>query len=154
MAVSVGDAAPDFVLETTDNETLRLSSLRGRKVVLFFYPADASIGCTMQVCALRDVYEELAGHGAEVVGINGQSVESHKRFADNHALPFPIVSDADDTVRRLYGAFSWRLPGRVTYLIDENGIVRDVFSAMLRPRQHVKRARTWLAGEMDASAVT
>lgn len=147
MAVSVGDTAPDFALETTGNETLRLSSLRGSKVVLFFYPADASIGCTMQVCALRDVYEELAGHGAEVVGINGQSVASHQHFADKHALPFPIVSDADDTVRHLYGAFSWRLPGRVTYLIDEDGIVRDVFSAMLRPRQHVKRARRWLAGE-------
>ena len=147
MAVSVGDEAPDFVLETTDNETLRLSALRGRKVVLFFYPADASPGCTIQVCALRDVYEELAGHGAEVVGINGQSVESHQRFADNHAVPFPIASDADNAVRRLYGAFSWRLPGRVTYLIDEDGIVRDVYSALLRPRQHVERARRWLAGE-------
>ena len=146
MAVSVGDTAPDFDLETTGNETLRLSSLRGRKVVLFFYPADASIGCTMQVCALRDAYEELAGHGAEVVGVNGQSVASHQRFADKHALPFPIVSDADDSVRSLYGAFSWRLPGRVTYLIDEDGVVRDVFSAMLRPRQHVRRARRWLAG--------
>ena len=147
MAVLVGDTAPDFVLETTRNDTLRLSSLRGRKVVLFFYPADGSIGCTMQVCALRDVYEELARHGAEVIGINGQSVASHRCFADNHALPFPIVSDAGDAVRHLYGAFSWRLPGRVTYLIDEDGIVRDVFSAMLRPRQHVERARRWLADE-------
>ena len=146
MAVSVGDVAPDFVLETTQNETLALSSLRGRKVVLFFYPADGSIGCTMQVCALRDVYEDLAGLGAEVVGINGESVASHQRFAGNHRLPFPIVSDTDDTVRRQYGAFSWRLPGRVTYLIDESGVVRDVYSAMLRPRQHVERARRWLAG--------
>ena len=146
MAVSVGDEAPDFDLETTNNETLALSSLRGRKVVLFFYPADASIGCTMQVCALRDVYEELAGLGAEVVGINGESVASHQRFAGNHGLPFPIVSDTDDTVRRRYGAFSWQLPGRVTYLIDESGVVRDVYSAMLRPRQHVERARRWLAG--------
>ncbi len=147
MAVSVGDVAPDFLLETTRNETLRLSSLRGRKVVLFFYPADSSPGCTIQVCGLRDVYEELAGHGAEVVGINGQSVESHQRFAENNALPFPIVSDADDDVRRIYGAFTWRLPSRVTYLIDEDGVVRDVYSAMLRPRQHVERARRWLAGE-------
>lgn len=146
MAVSVGDVAPDFDLETTQNETLALSSLRGRKVVLFFYPADASPGCTMQVCALRDIYEELAGHGAEVVGINGQSVESHQRFAETNAVPFPILSDTDNNVRRLYGAFSWRLPSRVTYLIDEDGVVRDVYSAMLRPRQHVERARRWLAG--------
>lgn len=146
MKVAVGDVAPDFVLETSHNDKLRLSSLRGRKVVLFFYPADASPGCTVQVCALRDVYEELAGHGAEVIGINGQTVESHQRFAESNALPFPIASDTDNAVRSLYGAFSWRLPGRVTYLIDEEGVIRDVYSAMLRPRQHVERARRWLAG--------
>ena len=147
MAVSVGDAAPDFVLETTRDETLSLSSLRGRKVVLFFYPADATPGCTIEVCAFRDAYDELTGHGAAVVGISGQTVKSHQRFAANHALQFPIASDADNAVRRQYGAFSWRMPGRVTYLIDEDGVVCDVFSAMFRPRQHVERARRWLAGD-------
>ena len=144
MAVSVGDTAPDFVLKTTKNDIFRLSSLRGRKVVLFFYPADDSPGCTFQVRALRDIYEDLAGLGVEVIGINRASVDSHRSFAECNALPFQIASDPDDAVRRLYGAFSWRLPGRVTFLVDEQGIVRDVFSAMLRPLAHVKRVRAWV----------
>ena len=144
MAVSVGDTAPNFVLKTTKNDIFRLSSLRGRKVVLFFYPADDSPGCTFQVRALRDIYEDLAGLGVEVIGINRASVDSHRSFAECNALPFQIASDPDDAVRRLYGAFSWRLPGRVTFLVDEQGIVRDVFSAMLRPLAHVKRVRAWV----------
>lgn len=144
MAVSVGDEAPDFTLATTHDATFRLSSLRGRKVVLFFYPADESTGCRMQVCALRDIYEELLGLGAEVVGVNGADVDSHQSFANHHALPFRMASDPDDAVRRLYGAFAWRLPGRVTFLIDEEGIVRGVYSAMLRPIEHVKRVKRWL----------
>ncbi len=144
MAVSVGDTAPDFVLKTTKNDTFRLSSLRGRKVVLFFYPADDSPGCTFQVRALRDIYEDLAGLGVEVIGINRASVDSHRSFAECNALPFQIASDPDDAVRRLYGAFSWGLPGRVTFLVDKQGIVCDIFSALLRPLAHVKRVRAWV----------
>ena len=144
MAVSIGATAPDFVLQTTHSDAFRLSSLRGRKVVLFFYPADHSMGCTLQVRALRDMYEDVAGLGAEVVGVNRATVDSHRRFADRHALPFPIACDPDDVVRRRYGAFSWRLPGRVTYLVDEEGVVRDVFSSILRPLAHVKRVKAWI----------
>ena len=144
MAVSVGDTAPDFTLKTTKNETFRLSSLRGRRVVLFFYPMDDSPGCTFQVRALRDIYEDLVKLGVEVIGINSASVDSHRNFAECNALPFQIASDPDDAVRRLYGAYSWRLPGRVTFLVDEQGIVRDVFSALLRPLTHVKRVEAWV----------
>lgn len=144
VAVSVGDTAPDFVLKTTMNETFRLSSLRGRRVVLFFYPMDDSLGCTLQVRALRDIYEDLTELDVEVIGINRASVDSHRSFAEGNALPFQIASDPEDAVRRLYGAFSWRLPGRVTFLVDERGIVRDVFSAFLRPLAHVKRVKTWV----------
>lgn len=144
MAVSIGDTAPDFVLQTTQNDSFRLSSLRGRKVVLFFYPANNSMGCTLQVRALRDAYEDLVGLGAEVVGVNRAGVESHRRFADHNGLPFQIAFDPDNNVRRRYGAFSWRLPGRVTYLVDEDGVVRDVFSSMLRPLAHVERVKAWV----------
>ena len=144
MAVSVGDIAPDFVLKTTKNETFRLSSLRGLKVVLVFYPMDDSPGCTFQVRALRDVYGDLAELGVEVIGINSASVDSHRHFAECNALPFQIASDPDNVVRRLYGAYSWGLPGRVTFLVDEQGIVRDVFSALLRPWAHVKRVKAWV----------
>lgn len=144
MAVSVGDTAPDFVLKTTKSESLRLSSLRGRKVLLFFYPMDDSPGCTFQVRALRDIYEDLVELGVEVIGINSASVDSHRNFAECNALPFQIASDPDNAVRRLYGAYSWRLPGRVTFLVDERGIVCDVFSALLRPLAHVKQVKAWV----------
>lgn len=144
MAVSAGDTAPDFVLKTTKNDSLRLSSLRGRKVVLFFYPADDSPGCTLQVRGLRDIHKDLVELGVEVIGINSASVDSHRKFSECHALPFQIASDPENVVRRLYGAYSWGLPGRVTFLVDEQGIVCEVFSAMLRPWTHVKRVKAWV----------
>ncbi|MCY4378120.1 MAG: peroxiredoxin [Spirochaetaceae bacterium] len=147
MGVAVNQAAPDFVLPGTDGTPLQLSSLRGRKVVLFFYPRNNTRGCTAEACAFRDAYEELATAGAEVVGISSDSVESHRRFAASRGLPFPIVSDRDGSVRRLYGANSAVLlgmTGRVTYLIDEEGIVRDMFSSVFRPVEHVRRARAWV----------
>ena len=145
MKVAVGDEAPDFALPAATGEAFRLSALRGRKVVLFFYPLNESPGCIAQVCGFRDAYEELVTAGAEVVGINNDTVASHRRFAEHRSLPFPLVSDPGNAVRRLYGAFSGPLPtGRVTYLLDERGVVRDIFSSLLRPLEHVRRARAWL----------
>ena len=147
MSVAVNQPAPDFVLPGTDGTPLQLSSLRGRKVVVFFYPRDNTRGCTAEACAFRDAYEELATAGAEVVGISSDSVESHGRFAASRGLPFPILSDRDGSVRRLYGASSAMLfgtTGRVTYLIDEEGVVRDMFSSVFRPLEHVRRARAWV----------
>ena len=149
MSVTVNQPAPDFVLPGADGKPLQLNALRGRKVVLFFYPRDDSPVCTVQACAFRDAYEELTTAGAEVVGVSSDSAESHRRFADRRELPFPILSDPDGAVRRLYGASSSRLfgeTGRVTYLIDEEGVVRDVFSSMFRAFEHVRRARAWVSG--------
>ncbi len=146
MSAAVNQPAPDFVLPRADGTPLQLSALRGRKVVLFFYPRDDSPVCTVQACAFRDAYAELTTAGAEVVGVSSDSAESHRRFAANRELPFPIVSDPEGSVRRLYGANSSRLfgkTGRVTYLIDEQGVVRDIFSSMFRPFEHVRRARAW-----------
>ena len=145
MKVAIGDEAPDFTLPTASGEPFRLGALRGRKVVLFFYPQDETPGCVAQACGFRDAYDELVDAGAEVVGINSGSIASHQRFAERRRLPFPIVSDPGNAVRRLYGAYSGVLPtGRVTYLVDEDGIVRDIFSSLFRPLEHVLRARTWL----------
>ena len=147
MSVAANEIAPDFVLTAADGTLVRLSAFRGRKVVLFFYPRNNTRGCTAEACAFRDAYEELATAGAEVVGISSDSVESHRRFAASRGLPFPIVSDRDGSVRRLYGANSAVLlgmTGRVTYLIDEEGVVRDMFSSVFRPVEHVRRARAWV----------
>lgn len=147
MKVEIGDEAPDFVLPAVGGEAFSLGSLRGRKVVLFFYPMDDSPGCTQQVCGLRDHYEEFVASGAEIVGINSARLASHQRFADQHSLPFPVLSDAGNRVRRLYGAFTGPIPGRVTYLLDENGVVRDLFSAIFQPLEHIRRAREWIDSE-------
>ena len=149
--LGIGDEAPDFVLPTAGGETISLSSLRGHKVVLFFYPKDESPGCTIQARGFRDHYDEFVASGAEVVGINSGEVASHEQFADHHSLPFPVLSDPGNRVRRLYGAFTGPVPGRVTYLLDENGIVRDVFSSMFRPLEHVRRARDWIGSETSHS---
>ena len=145
--VAIGDEAPDFVLPAVDGEAFSLNSLRGRKAVLFFYPMDESPGCVLEARAFRDHYEEFVTAGTEVVGINSGRVSSHERFADRHSLPFPVLSDAGNKVRRLYGAFTGPLPGRVTYLLDENGVVRDIFSSIFQPMEHVRRARAWIGSE-------
>ena len=150
--LGIGDEAPDFVLPAAGGETFSLSSLRGRKVVLFFYPMDESPGCTMQARGFRDHYDEFVASGAEVVGISSGGVTSHERFADHHSLPFPVLSDSGNRVRRLYGAFTGPIPGRVTYLLDENGVVCDMFSSIFRPLEHVRRAREWIGSGSGQSA--
>ena len=124
-----------------DNVTL--SEYFGKKnVVLYFYPKDESIGCTKEACSFRDSYEELTRLGAEVLGVSGQSVESHKSFATHYGLPFILLSDEDNKVRKLYGVPSTMgiIPGRVTYIIDKKGVVRSIFSSQTQATKHVQEA--------------
>lgn len=144
MTVKVGDKAPDFTLPSQLGDNVTLSEFLGRKnVVLYFYPKDESPGCTREACRFRDNYQELASLGAEVLGISGQSVESHKSFATHHGLPFILLSDADNQVRKLYGVPSTMgvLPGRVTYIIDKQGVVRSIFSSQTQAERHVEEAK-------------
>ena len=110
--------------------------------MLYFYPRDETAGCTRQACAFRDEFEEFARLDAEVIGISSDSVASHERFAKRHDLPFTLLSDEGGRVRRLYGVPSTLglFPGRVTYVIDEGGVVRDVFSSQLGVTRHVEEA--------------
>ncbi len=144
MTVKVGDKAPDFTLPSQLGDNVTLSEYLGRKnVVLYFYPKDESPGCTREACSFRDNYQELASLGAEVLGISGQSVESHKSFATHHGLPFILLSDADNQVRKLYGVPSTMgvVPGRVTYIIDKQGVVRSIFSSQTQAERHVEEAK-------------
>jgi peroxiredoxin Q/BCP len=113
-----------------------------RPVVLFFYPKDNTLGCTKEVCAFRDSFEELAKLDAEVIGISSDSVDSHKGFAEKHKLPFILLSDQGGKVRSLYGVPSTLgiFAGRVTYVIDEDGVVRNVFSSQIAVEKHVEEA--------------
>jgi peroxiredoxin Q/BCP len=143
--IDLGDRAPDFTLASSrgGGETVTLSKLLGRGVVvLFFYPKDDTPGCTAEACAFRDRYDAFADAGAEVVGISSDSVASHDKFARKHGLPMTLVSDPDGRVRAAYGVKSTLglLPGRATFVIDRDGIVRHVFVSQLRVEQHVRRA--------------
>jgi peroxiredoxin Q/BCP len=141
--VGVGSKAPDFTLPSQSGEMVNLKDFLDRKpVVLFFYPKDDTPGCTKEACAFRDDYEEFRKLDCEVIGISSDSVESHKSFARKHGLPFTLLSDEGGKVRTLYGVpntFGF-LPGRVTYVIDKEGVVRHVFSSQLGMEKHVQEA--------------
>jgi len=138
-----GDRAPDFSLPDQTGRIVRLADLLARPpLVLCFYPRDFSPICTAQVCALRDRHAAFLQTGATVAGISGDAVERHQRFAADNRLPFPLLADAGNHVRK-----AWRVPstlgvapGRVTYIIDGQGIIRHVFSSQLDVAGHLREA--------------
>lgn len=141
--IQVGDRAPVFTAPLQDGGTFDSAALLGRRwLVLFFYPKDNTPVCTREACAFRDSYERFVAAGAEVVGVSGDSAASHATFAAKHRLPFPIVADTDRRLRNLFGVFSLMgvIPGRVTYVIDRDGIVRLAYSALFASDAHVERA--------------
>ena len=145
--VNMGDRAPDFTLQSQTGENVTLSNFFGKKnVVLYFYPEDESPGCTKEACSFRDNYETFKDLGAEVIGMNSGSVESHKQFTQKHNLPFILLSDAGNGVRKLYGVPSTLgiIPGRVTHIIDKQGMVRHIFSSQSKPEKHITEAITVL----------
>jgi thioredoxin-dependent peroxiredoxin len=147
LTVKVGDKAPDFTLPSQMGDNVTLSEFFGKKnVVLYFYPKDETAGCTKEACSFRDSYEELTNLGAEVLGVSGQSVESHKSFASHYGLPFILLSDEANTVRELYNVPSTMgiIPGRVTYIIDKKGIVRHIFNSQTQAQRHVEEAKKTL----------
>jgi peroxiredoxin Q/BCP len=141
--IDVGDAAPELILSTHTGEQVTLADYRGKKaVVVFFYPKDGTPVCTKEACAFRDAYEDFVEAGAAVIGISGDSAARHQAFASNHRLPFVLVSDKDGKARRAFGVpkSMGLLPGRVTYVIDREGIVQHVFSSQFAADRHVKEA--------------
>lgn len=161
LAVKVGDKAPDFTLPSQMGDNVKLSEYFGKKnIVLYFYPKDETTGCTKEACAFRDSYEVFTRLDAEVLGVSGQSVQSHKSFVTHYGLPFLLLSDEDNKVRELYGvpATMGIIPGRVTYIIDKKGVVRYIFNSQYHPTQHVEEATKILekldAEEKEATNVT
>lgn len=142
-SIAVGDKAPPFQATLQDGSTFDSTSLLGRKsLVLFFYPKDGTPVCTQQACAFRDAYAQFVGADVEVVGVSSDSPESHQRFAARHSLPFPIISDSSGALRRLFGVprALGIFPGRVTYVIDKDGVVRMAYNATLAAEPHVRKA--------------
>ncbi len=133
--VEEGSPAPDFELQAEDGSTVRLSDLRGRPVVLYFYPKDGTPGCTKQACAFRDSFGEFQRHGAVVLGVSPDDVASHRKFKEKHTLPFPLLADTDHEaaakygvwVEKSYGGKTYMGVNRSTFVIDSEG---DVVRAM------------------------
>ena len=141
--VQVGDRVPDVLLKTQSGQQIRLSDFQGSKVVvLFFYPKDGTSICTREACAFRDAYDRFVEAGAVVIGVSADSAESHGVFAARHHLPFHLVSDEGNALRRAFGVPKTLgfLPGRVTYVIDQAGAVRLIFNAQLTADRHVEEA--------------
>lgn len=141
--MKVGDRAPDFALRAQDGRVIALHDFAGSKnVVLYFYPKDFTVGCTAETKAFGESYDEVLAMGAEVIGVSSDSDESHGRFASECGAKFPLLADSGGKVREAYGARSsfGLIPGRVTFVIDKQGIVRHIFSSQMRPKQHVSEA--------------
>jgi thioredoxin-dependent peroxiredoxin len=136
----VGERAPEFTLPGPGGRAVSLAALlRGGTVVLYFYPKDQTPGCTMEACAFRDDIDAFSAAGAQVVGISRDDEASHARFAAKHKLPFLLLSDTTGETHTRYGVTKKLgfIPDRMTFVIDRQGIVRHVFSSMLRMRAHV-----------------
>ncbi|KAG9394495.1 Peroxiredoxin [Carpediemonas membranifera] len=137
--VKVGDKAPHFTSKDKDGNDFEY---KGEMAVIFFYPKDETAVCTKEACAFRDSYQDFSDKGVKVIGISGDSEESHQKFSAHHNLPYTLLSDTDSSLRKAFGVpkAMGLLPGRVTFVIDKEGIIRLVFSAMLESNKHVKKA--------------
>ena len=141
-AVAVGDKAPDFELLDQKSAPVRLSSLRGKTVIVYFYPKDDTHYCIAESADFRDHYPEFTSANAEILGISSDSSDSHARFAAKYGLPFRLLSDPGGKIRRAYGvpATFGMIPGRVTYVIDPDGIVQRIVNSQFNPKSHVAEA--------------
>ena len=132
--LEVGQKAPTFEGQSQDGTTIRLSDYAGKKLALYFYPKDNTPGCTKQACNLRDNYDALLTEGVQIVGVSGDSVKSHVKFAEKHELPFPLIADTEKSIMMAYGVFGEKkMYGRTymgikrtTILIDEEGVIQKI----------------------------
>ena len=142
----VGTMAPDFTVTLNTGKRIALTDYRGKNpVVLFFYPADFTQGCTQQACSFRDNYKELERAGAILLGISWDTDSSHAQFSRENRLPYPLISDTSRAIIRAYGVERLggliALPKRVTYVIDKEGIVRATIHHEIMIQRHVSDVR-------------
>lgn len=144
MKIEIGSTIPDVVLNDQNGHLFDLKKeTDGKNVVLFFYPKDDSPGCTKQACSFRDQFEEFVDANAVVIGISGQSVESHKDFAEKHRLTYTLLSDEGNQFRKQFGVptnIFGLLPGRVTYVINHENKVLYIFNSQSKVEEHVVKA--------------
>ena len=131
-----GDKAPAINATDQDGNTLSLEALKGRKVVLYFYPKDDTPGCTAEACSLRDNYQQLMNQGYSILGVSPDNQKSHQKFVEKHELPFPLIADTEKTILNAYGVWGpKKFMGReydgvirTTFIINEKGIIDEVIT--------------------------
>jgi peroxiredoxin Q/BCP len=151
VGVTFGQDAPPFEVVASDGRKLKLEDFRGKKnVVLYFYPKDFTPICTKETCGFRDMYDELTGKDTEVIGVSLDSDESHRKFAEHHKVPFPLVADRNKELAKAYGAYGGLRAvlgnaKRITFVIDKKGKIAAVFESELRAGKHLDGVRETLA---------
>lgn len=143
--IKEGTAAPDFTATNTNGDTVRLKDLRGKKVVLYFYPKDDTPGCTKEACSFRDAFSDFTKQGIEVIGVSTDSEASHQKFTAKYKLPFTLLADTDHSIADAYGVYgekkfmgrTYMGVKRMTFLIDEKGKVKKVFEKV-KPEEHAQ----------------
>ena len=141
--LKVGDTIPNFKAKDANGNDFDSQNIVGQKpLVIYFYPKDNTPGCTAEACSFRDQYEDFKDLGAEVIGISSDSVSSHQQFSKRFNLPFILLSDSDKNIRKLFGVptgLFGLLPGRVTYVTDNNGVIQMIFDSVLATK-HIPKA--------------
>lgn len=138
-----GDKIPEFTLLDQHSEEVKISPDSGKPMVIYFYPKDDTPGCTQEACYFRDQFEVFTDYGALIIGISGDSPKSHLRFAEKYQLNFTLLSDGDRKIEKQFGVprnLFGLLPGRVTFIVDQHGIIQHVFSSQFNASQHVEEA--------------
>ena len=143
-AIQIGEMIPCFSLPDQNGNMVNITNFIGKKkLVIFFYPQDGSFGCTAEACYFRDLSQTFEEVNAVVLGISGQSVKSHKKFAEQYHLDYPILSDEGNRIRELFGVsskFFGLIPGRSTYIANMEGKIVHIFNSFSQPERHVDEA--------------
>ena len=142
--LAVGDKVPEFTLQDQKGDEFKIGDYLGNNaMVIYFYPKDDTPGCTKEACSFRDSFEEFTDRNVKVIGISADDVESHRDFAKKYNLPFTLLADTNNEVRKLFGVKSnlmGLIPGRVTYVIDSSGSIIYIFESQLKATKHISEA--------------
>ena len=142
--IQIGDKCPDFQLQDATGKMIKISEfISKKKLVIYFYPKDDTPGCTKEACSFRDSYEDFKEFDCEVIGISSDDEQKHAAFASRHKLPFILLSDKDKVARKIFGVpgnLFGLIPGRVTYIIGIDGIVKGIYNSQTNPLGHIEKA--------------
>jgi thioredoxin-dependent peroxiredoxin len=162
MALKIGDKAPDFSVNDQDGNPVKLSDLKGKKVVIYFYPKDMTPGCTTESCNLRDNYPVMKKRGYEILGVSSDSEKSHRKFIEKEKLPFRLLADTDKAMHGAFGTWveksmygrKYMGTARTTFVIDEKGVIEDIIGKVDTKDHAAQILKEKIAGTPKVAVVT